>query len=160
MTNADGVNFCANCGNPLGPAAASPPTMQPSPLAQQAVSADSKRKMLVIAAIVVAAIVVVAVVAFLVLTSHPDNAQLRISDFSYTPTAAFGAAAFTVTVENTGSTVASGTIHCKITFSNDDSYSATQDITLSGGESSTYYVTVTTSLSHMLDTSAKYTCTL
>lgn len=160
MTNADGVNFCATCGNPLGQTVAAAPAGQPSPIPRQAMLNDPRKRLMIIAAIVVAVLVVVAIVAVVLLTAHHSTAQLKISDSSYTPTAAFGAAVFTVTVENTGSTSASGTIHCKITFSNGDSYSASQDITLDGGASSTYYVTVTTSLTHLLDSSADYTCTL
>ena len=148
--NSEGVNFCAKCGNPLGQAA---PPLQPQPTAAR----SSSKMLLVIVAVVVAVILIVAVIAVLLLAG---GSNLEITDSSYTDTSAFGIVVFTVEVTNHGDSTDSGTIHCKVTFSNGDVYTGSRDITLAAGQSETFVITVTTGLTHILDSSGEYEVSL
>lgn len=149
FNNAEGMNFCSHCGSPLAP---------PQPVMQQygpPPTAD-KSKLLIIIAIIVAAIVIVAVIAAILLTSGSSNTGLVITDQTHTETAYLSVVVFSVTVSNPGAHTDSATLKCTVTYGNGDSYSGSQDITLDAGQSSTYQVMVTTSFTHMLDTSGAY----
>lgn len=149
--NAEGVNFCAKCGNPLGQAA---PPLQPQPVAAR----SSSMMLLVIGVVVVAVILIAAVIAVMLLAGGSSN--LEITDSSYTDTSAFGIVLFTVEVTNHGDSTDSGTIHCKVTFGNGDVYTGSRDITLAAGQSETFVITVTTGLTHILDSSGEYEVSL
>ncbi len=144
VSNEEGMSFCSRCGSPLG----QPQPVQMTPPPTQA--HDQKKMMLIIVAIVIAAVVIVAVIAAILLMSNESPSNLEITNWDHL--GVLSATTFTVQVTNHASTPQTGTIVCTSTFSDGSSYSNTQEITLNGGESGTYYVVVMPTLgSHLLD---------
>ncbi len=107
--------------------------------------------------VVVAIVAIAAVAAFFLMG---NGSHLEITNETHTPTSALGFVVFAVTVANTGSASGSATIHCTVSYSNGDSYTGTQKITLDAGQSETYTMSVMTSMLHMGDMSGTYSCRL
>jgi uncharacterized membrane protein YvbJ len=156
--NKEGSRFCERCGGPLGQPSPQTQPLQPVQTYQPPARTDHISIVLIVVVVAVALVVVAAAVAMLALTGN--GSHLTITHFTNSATSSLSFVMFVVTVSNTGSHAGSATIHCTVTYGNGDSYSASQRITLDAGQSNTYTVTVVTSLAHIGDTSATFSCTL
>ncbi len=152
IANEEGMNFCARCGSPLGQPQ-QPQMMMPPPQ-----RTDQKKMMLIIVTIIVAVVVVVAVIAAILLMSPGSSSNLAITHFDHID--ALGIVTFLVDVSNTGLSTQSGTIVCTVNWADGYSYSNSQEITLNGGQSSTFTVVVTPGLTHMMLSPSGWSATL